>query len=168
MRFSAHATCLRVRRYEHAIAAYCGALAARGVRCVPTALQRCALLDGRVVVYLAQPRLRPECLLPEYMRGATRGAALTVFRAVMGAIVGAVDARVGLDGQLSNWVRCAMRVIISRAGLHAALVTGCARVCILRLGRAGAGHGRPRHRYRGGGAHLCAARVRGRTRLEQT
>jgi hypothetical protein len=92
--------------YEHTVATYVDALAARGLRCVPTAVLRCPRDDGCVAAYLAQPRLARERLLPVYLHDAatSHGAALTVFGALLDAIAGVVDARVGLDGQLSNWV----------------------------------------------------------------
>lgn len=93
--------------YEHAIAAYVRALEAHGVACVPTALQRYERADGKVVAYLVQPRAPRERLLPVFLASAPRDVALTAFRALLGVIEGATGAlggRLGLDGQLANWL----------------------------------------------------------------
>jgi hypothetical protein len=89
-------------RYCAAFERYLDELARRGVHVVETEIGRVPRAQGEVVLYCVQPVLPADTLGPAIV--ALGGAAA---RALLGGIVdtalAVVDARVGLDAQLSNW-----------------------------------------------------------------
>jgi hypothetical protein len=90
-------------RYRATLDAYVAALDTAGVSVVPTRLQSVRRDDGRFAAYCVQPALLPEALGPRFVSTATREGALTVFDAIIDRLSGSVSARLGVDGQLSNW-----------------------------------------------------------------
>ena len=74
----------------------------RGVHVVSTEVHRVALADGRLSVYCVQPVLPDDELAPAIVGRGGDGADRLLVEIVETAI-GAVDERVGLDAQLSNW-----------------------------------------------------------------
>lgn len=90
-------------RYCALFEEYLATLQARGVKVVPSVLQRLALDDGQVVVYCVQPRLPTEQLAVRVLERSSEPEARVLIEAVVGRIVAAVSPQVGIDGQLSNW-----------------------------------------------------------------
>ena len=93
----------RYEAYARVFESYVSALTARGV--VPVESQL-SVLDGEggtVVAYCVQPILSPDALLPKYFAECSVDEARAIFRRIASAIDGAVDSRLGIDGQLSNW-----------------------------------------------------------------
>jgi hypothetical protein len=88
--------------YAALFAEYLGTLGARDVTPVTSVLQSLAREDG-VVVWCVQPMLPAGADLPSLFRRCDAERATAVFARVLDRILGCVDARVGLDGQLSNW-----------------------------------------------------------------
>ncbi len=91
-------------RYTEVVDRYLERLTARGVHVVGTEVRRVTRPDGEVVLYCVQPVLPRESLGPSIVAAGGDEAA-----AILGEIVDlaltVVDARVGLDAQLSNWAR---------------------------------------------------------------
>jgi len=90
-------------RYGEVLAGYLDALSARGLRPAPSALHRVPG-DGGVVGYVVQPLLPAERVAPEVLRQAPPDPEHPVVAQVVEHVVAAVDDRVGVDAQLSNWV----------------------------------------------------------------
>lgn len=89
-------------RYRQSFGAYLAALRARGVDVVDSEIHAFEAPGGARSVFCVQPLLRPEQLAPAaFARGGPE--ALALFDAIVERVLGAVDDRVGLDGQLSNW-----------------------------------------------------------------
>lgn len=91
-------------RYAALFDEYLATLAARGVRVVPSALERLAGDDGKVVLYCVQPVLPAEQLAVRVLERSDAASALRLFEVILGRILAAVDPQVGVDGQLSNWM----------------------------------------------------------------
>lgn len=91
-------------RYSDLFDEYLATLQARGVKVVPSMLQRLARDDGRVVIYCVQPLLLAEQLAVQILKRSSELKARALFEAVFRGIVAAVSPQVGIDGQLSNWV----------------------------------------------------------------
>lgn len=91
-------------RYRSAFHDYLDALAARGVTPLPAALQSLGRADQRVSVYCVQPRLAGARVLSRHLREVSPERALELFDRVCQHVLAAVGPRLGLDGQLSNWV----------------------------------------------------------------
>ena len=90
-------------RYRAAFDDYLAALAARGVRPLPAALQALPRADGRLAAYCVQPRLAGERVLPRVLAACTEGQALCYLDALLDHALAAASPGLGLDGQLSNW-----------------------------------------------------------------
>ena len=89
-------------RYTEVFDRYLDQLAARGVHVVETEIRRVPRARGQVVLYCVQPVLSVESLAPTIVaRGGDAAAA--VLGEVVDLVLAVVDARVGLDAQLSNW-----------------------------------------------------------------
>jgi hypothetical protein len=86
----------REQRYRDLLAEYIAVLADRGVAVVPSEL---VAVDGRA--YVVQPLTRP--VANDALRSADAEGVRRIFAAVVDAVVRVVDARVGLDCQVSNW-----------------------------------------------------------------
>ena len=91
-------------RYCALFEEYLATLQARGVRVVPSSLQRLARDDGKVVIYCVQPLLPADQLAVRVLARSSEAQARTLFETVHQRILAAVAPQVGLDGQLSNWV----------------------------------------------------------------
>jgi hypothetical protein len=74
------------------------------VRLVPSSLQRLDRDDGAVVVYCVQPVLPAEQLAVRVLGRSDETQALALVETLLDRIFTAVSPRVGLDGQLSNWM----------------------------------------------------------------
>lgn len=93
----------RFDAYRATFDAYLGALVSTGIRLVPSALVGLAR-GARVAAYVVQPRLDPAALLPARLRAGTADSAREAFDAITAHVERTVGPRLGLDGQLSNWV----------------------------------------------------------------
>jgi len=91
-------------RYAALFAEYLDTLSQRGVRLVPSSLQRLDRDDGAVVVYCVQPVLPAEQLAVRVLGRSDETQALALVETLLDRIFTAVSPRVGLDGQLSNWM----------------------------------------------------------------
>ena len=98
------ATAEEADHYAALFAEYLDTLSQRGVRLVPSSLQRLDRDDGTVVVYCVQPVLPAEQLAVRVLEHSDAAEALSLFETLLDHIVTAVSPRVGLDGQLSNWM----------------------------------------------------------------
>lgn len=89
--------------YAALLGSYTAALRQRGLAVVPTGLRSVAA-GGAVRAYLIQPLVPRGRLLDQVLRSADldRGAAL--LERLAQDVAAAVDERVGLDAQVSNWV----------------------------------------------------------------
>lgn len=83
---------------------YLAALGARGIRVVDSVLQRVKSPAAGVAAWCVQPIFPTGILIPSYLRECGRGEATAVFSRLVGHVVESVDARLGLDAQISNWV----------------------------------------------------------------
>jgi hypothetical protein len=90
-------------RYSALFEEYLATLQARGVKVVPSMLQRLARDDGQVVIYCVQPLLPAEQLAVRVLERSSESEARALIETVFGRIVAAVSPQVGIDGQLSNW-----------------------------------------------------------------
>ena len=91
-----------VDAYTATLGTYLTELEARGVRVVPTDVQRVAMIDGRTAVYCVQPALDADQLAVAIVAGGGDDAG-RVLTAIVDLVLETVDERVGLDAQLSNW-----------------------------------------------------------------
>lgn len=94
-------------RYRHLIDSYCTELASRGVDVIETEVLGIPRGD-QIVGYLVQPRLGAATLGDALLRDASTNNAVPsadhpVLVAMGQAVVDAVDHRVSLDGQVTNW-----------------------------------------------------------------
>ena len=91
-------------RYSALFEEYLATLQARGVRVVPSTLQRLDRDDGKVVIYCVQPLLPAAQLAVRVLERSSAAQARALFETVLGRIVAVVSPQVGIDGQLSNWL----------------------------------------------------------------
>jgi hypothetical protein len=91
-------------RYSALFAEYLAALEARGVRVVPSTLERLDADDGTLVIYCVQPVLPAGQLATRVIERSDDAQALRLFQTILERILGAAGPQVGLDGQLSNWM----------------------------------------------------------------
>lgn len=82
---------------------YLAELDRRGVHVVSTEVQRVGRPDGQVALYCVQSALPPDVLAVDIVRRGDAGAD-QLLADIIETVLGAVDERVGLDAQLSNWV----------------------------------------------------------------
>ena len=90
-------------RYGDVFARYLEVLGDRGVEVLPSTFETLPGADGGRVGYVVQPVLDPATLGPEVLRAADPDPDHPLVRQVCRLVVEAVDARVGLDAQISNW-----------------------------------------------------------------
>lgn len=88
--------------FAAAVHRYLDALATRGVEVVDTTVERVTVADGTTVLYCTQPVLAADAMACAIVRAAGAGTE-GLLRRVVDLAANAVDARVGLDAQLSNW-----------------------------------------------------------------
>ena len=93
----------RLEAYRRCLADYLAELTTLGVGPLETRLETVELPGGALAAYSVQPVLRPEDLLPRRFATCAPAEAEWLFDLVLGRVYAAVSARVGLDGQLSNW-----------------------------------------------------------------
>lgn len=92
----------RAEAYGALVEDYLAVLVARGVHPVPSEFATTPVEGGRWAAYVVQPVLEPTGLAPAVLAtDPVRGR--TLVEEIVVAITSAVDDRVGLDGQLSNW-----------------------------------------------------------------
>lgn len=91
-------------RYAALFDEYIATLAARGVRVVPSELERLEADDGTVVIYCVQPMLPAEQLAARVIERSSEAQALRLFQTILERILAAVNPQVGVDSQLSNWM----------------------------------------------------------------
>jgi N-glycosylase/DNA lyase len=89
--------------YRSCVTSYVARLAERGVVVPETAVEAVPRRDGSVTAYCVQPVLPAPSLLPNLLQGASRDEVREVVAALVERIAGCIDARIGLDAQLSNW-----------------------------------------------------------------
>ena len=90
-------------RYSALFDEYLATLQARGVKVVPSTLQRLNRDDGKVVIYCVQPLLPAAQLAVRVLERSNAAEARALFETVLGRIVAVVSPQVGIDSQLSNW-----------------------------------------------------------------
>lgn len=91
-----------VDAYRRLLSDYARALGLAGVRVVPTEVVSFQRASGGLGVYVVQPALDPESLLPRRMARAD-GAPRELLARVVERVAQAITPRLGLDAQLSNW-----------------------------------------------------------------
>jgi len=90
-------------RYAALFEEYLATLQARGLKVVPSSLQRLDCDDGTVVIYCVQPALPAGLMCDKVLERSSESEARTLFETIFGRIVAVVSPQVGIDGQLSNW-----------------------------------------------------------------
>jgi len=90
-------------RYSALFEEYLATLQVRGVKVVPSTLQRLERDDGKVVIYCVQPLLPAAQLAVRVLERSNAAEARALFETVLGRIVAVVSPQVGIDSQLSNW-----------------------------------------------------------------
>jgi hypothetical protein len=89
-----------IETYRSACSAYLAALGERGIRTASSTIEIVPSGDGDAV-YCIQPI--EDRLLVDYLRTADREDVAGIADRLIGLIVDAIDDRLGLDAQLSNW-----------------------------------------------------------------
>lgn len=89
-----------IDRYRGACAAYLVALGERGVRTATSTIET-VKTESDPVVYCVQPI--EDRLLVDHLRTAAPGELTTLSERLVSSIAGAIDDRLGLDAQISNW-----------------------------------------------------------------
>ncbi len=104
----------RFEAYRRLFDEYLEKLAAAGLNLVPSAMRSVAgdggrshggVQTGRVVAYCVQSIIDSAALAPRVLAGAGDAEARNLFERILSTIQRAISPRLGLDGQLSNWVR---------------------------------------------------------------
>ena len=91
-------------RYAGVFSRYVARLEQRGLQVVPSTLHFLGPgADGRLVGYVVQPVLPAPSLGPEILRASAPDPDHPLLAAVVAGVLGTVDARTGLDAQISNW-----------------------------------------------------------------
>jgi hypothetical protein len=93
----------RAEAYGALIVDYLEALRERGVEPLDSGFAVTPTADGRSAAYVVQPVLEADRLAPAVLSTADDGGGRRLLAAIVDLIVGGVDERVGVDGQLSNW-----------------------------------------------------------------
>jgi hypothetical protein len=89
--------------YRDCVARYVERLAEAGVRVPKTSVERVVHPGGSLTAYCVQPVLPREALLPRYLARCGAQEAVAVFERILDRVRSAIDGRIGLDAQLSNW-----------------------------------------------------------------
>jgi Family of unknown function (DUF6206) len=92
----------RAATYGATVATYIEELRGRGVDVVTSVWQTTTATGGAVAGYVLQPVLPSSALAPNVVR-ANPAEGIEIIAGIVSAIARAVDDRVGVDGQLSNW-----------------------------------------------------------------
>jgi len=93
----------RLRQYEVTLKKYLERLASKGITVAQSELQSIPKERGQFIAYCIQPMLDESSLGPKHFSATDIGAAKTSFSALIDRILSAVDDRMGLDAQISNW-----------------------------------------------------------------
>jgi hypothetical protein len=96
--------------YVELLEEYLAGLGGRGIEVVPTVV-RSVEAPTRPHAYVLQPLLAAETLLPRVLAGGDHDVAAKLFAKVVACVVAAVDDRVGIDCQVSNWAVSSGRLI---------------------------------------------------------
>lgn len=94
----------RADAFAAVFARYLEALGRAGVPTLPSELARFERGDGQHVVYCLQPIVDAAALAPRRLAAAGEAEAEAMFDELVARVTGAVGPRLGIDGQLSNWV----------------------------------------------------------------
>jgi len=81
---------------------YIEALTERGIEVIDTTVNRLRGADGTTILYCTQPVLPPDAMACDIVRAGGSDAS-DLLRRIVDSTAVAVDGRVGLDAQLSNW-----------------------------------------------------------------
>lgn len=92
-----------VERYRVVFRQYLDALAASGVRVVDSEVLAAERANG-MGLYCVQPLLPRAALLELHLQSIDAREAVVVFNMLLDRILGSVGPRLGIDGQLPNWV----------------------------------------------------------------
>jgi hypothetical protein len=92
-----------LERYRQVQQRYLAVLARAGITVEPTDLHAVAGPGGRLHAYCVQPALPADALGPAVLRRADPAKGHPMVGAIVDAVARVVDARTGLDAQLSNW-----------------------------------------------------------------
>jgi hypothetical protein len=91
-------------RYADVFSRYLAVLEQRGLHVVPSTLHFLTPGgDGRLVGYVVQPVLPAASLGPVILRAAVPDPDHPLLAAVVAGVLGTVEARTGVDAQISNW-----------------------------------------------------------------
>jgi hypothetical protein len=104
------ATSSAADRYAATIERYLAVLSRRGVDVVDTTVRQLVGDDGRVVLYCVQPILPADTLGVEVARRDDELGRRLLER-IVDVVLASVDARFGLDAQLSNWALVGDRAV---------------------------------------------------------
>lgn len=91
-------------RYQACVEAYLARLRQAGVTPVATGVQGCAGAAGRITAYCVQPMIAGDALLPKVLARCGEDEAVALFARLLALVRGCAGDRLGIDGQLSNWV----------------------------------------------------------------
>lgn len=89
--------------YSSVLRRHFQALEEGGVGVLPTALQGLEGARGGWGGWLVQPRVPPERLLPQHLRGAVRAEAVARLAELATHVTSVVSPRFGLDADITNW-----------------------------------------------------------------
>ncbi len=95
----------RFEAYRRLFDEYLRKLEAAGLELVSSAMRSVDGEGGRVIAYCVQPIVDAGALAPRVLADSDEAASGELFEGIFGALLGAISPRLGLDGQLSNWVR---------------------------------------------------------------
>ena len=93
----------RFALYSRAFDAYLEKLGVAGVPVAPSHLATTRAADGRIAAWCVQPLLGPPALAPNWLRSADEDGARWLFARAADLVCAAVNSRLGIDGQVSNW-----------------------------------------------------------------
>ncbi len=92
------------RAYRDVVLRYIDALRGRGVMVVDTEVSHLCRSDGRVIGFHVQPLMPADRLGTQVLRAASAEEGTTLLDAVVETVDRAIDERLGVDAQLSNWI----------------------------------------------------------------
>ncbi len=90
-------------RYRRLVVSYIEALTARGVDITPTDVVGVTRSDEMTVGYLVQPMLDPSTIGAAVFRSASPETGHLLLQSIGSTVLAAIDDRVSLDAQVSNW-----------------------------------------------------------------
>lgn len=93
----------RFERYRTTLGRYVEKLESKGIRVAASTLHAVPKGGGALTAYCAQPMVDAQAIGPKHMASLSESAAKEAFERLVDTMVGAMDPKVGLDGQISNW-----------------------------------------------------------------